>query len=336
MRHRGAVLAITVFLAAAPAARAERVLTTDTVTVGGVGKVLLPPVSDVAEANYVYNEALSAAATEGLERARALAHASGATLGGVEAIGGSEGRIRCESAAGERVPYTGVEPDFGEPERPIVVLDPADPPKTATPLVRSTQKQKRRRTHKALARTAEASSPTSCEVIGGLTLIFGLEAPGASGGSLVTADTVHLEGIGRVLLPTVSDVAEANYVYDEALTAAAADGLERARVVADASGAKLGGIEAISETPGSNVACKDAAGESVTYTGIEPDFGEPEPPEMALVPAEPKPAALPPARPKKKHKKRKTHKAIARKAQASTPTSCEVVGRLTLVYLLER
>lgn len=123
---------------------------------------------------------------------------------------------------------------------------------------------------------------------------------------------------------------------------AAADGLVKAKLLAEASGAKVGPIEAISERGNKDMECKNAAGESAPYKGVAPDSGTAESPTLAVRPAvAPVPPKAPkPAPSKKKKKKRKAterraDRVIARMAE-NVAVSCELTTEVSLIYNLAR
>ena len=166
-------------------------------------------------------------------------------------------------------------------------------------------------------------------------------APAAGAEEIQTVETVSVVGIGRVPIAPSATIAEADNVYHAALVQAAADGLLKARLLAEASGARVGGIEAISERGNKNVECKTAAGESASYKGAPPDSGSAEAPIVAVKPsAPPRPAAAPkPAHHVKKRKtrkgiRRKPHRVIARTAE-NTAASCELSTEVSLIYGLD-
>ena len=141
--------------------------------------------------------------------------------------------------------------------------------------------------------------------------------------------------------PTANPV-EANNDYHQALVQAVGDGLLKAQMVAAASGAHVGPIEAISEAGNRRIECKNAAGEHEggIYKGAEPDAGVAEAPTIAVQPGAPPKAVVvtvtkkPKAKAKgKAHRRiqRKRHGPIARKAEA-IPASCEITAELSLIY----
>jgi uncharacterized protein YggE len=161
-------------------------------------------------------------------------------------------------------------------------------------------------------------------------------APEAGAEEIQTVDTISVVGIGRVPIAPMANAAEADAVYHQALVQAAADGLLKARLLAEASGAKVGPIEAISERGDKEIECKGATGESATYRGARPDSGAAEAPTLAVKPAVPPQPAKPAAARKRKRKVagRKGHRFIARVAE-NTATSCELTTGVSLIYDLE-
>lgn len=162
-------------------------------------------------------------------------------------------------------------------------------------------------------------------------------APEARAEVIQTVDTVSVVGIGRVPVPVSATAPEADAAYHSSLTQAVGDGLLKARLLAEATGAKVGPIEAISEHGFRNVECKDAAGESASYKGVFPDAGSAEAPTLAVKPTVPPQPAKKPA----PTKKRKTRKGTERKrrtflarAAENTATSCELSTEVSLIYNL--
>jgi len=173
-------------LLTAPAAGAEELQSVHTISVVGVGYAPIPPMANRTEADVDYNQAMINAVANGLSKAQALAEAAGARVGSIEAISesGKRKETQCKNAAGESAPYKGIEPDAGTAEPPTIAVEPALPftvvsplavAKAPTPAKHKRKKHRRieRKTHRAIARTAE-SVATSCEVSSELTLIYGL------------------------------------------------------------------------------------------------------------------------------------------------------------------
>jgi hypothetical protein len=162
-------------------------------------------------------------------------------------------------------------------------------------------------------------------------------APWAGAEVIQTVQTVSVVGIGRVVMPVAADPAEADTVYHQALVQAVGDGLTKARLLTEATGAKVGPIEAISER-GREIECKTATGESASYKGAKPDSGSAEAPTLAVKPTIPPPAAAkrPPTKKRKTHKptRRGFHRFIARAAE-NTAASCELTTEVSLIYELE-
>lgn len=168
-----------------------------------------------------------------------------------------------------------------------------------------------------------------------------IAAPAAGAETIQTVDTISVVGIGRVPISPSATTAEADTVYHQALVQAAVDGSLKAHVLAEATGARVGPIEAISERGSKNVECKDAAGESASYKGATPDSGTAEATTVAVkLSAPPTPAS--PAHKAGHAKKRKTRKAIRRKTHRvlartaeNTAASCELGAELSLIFNLE-
>jgi hypothetical protein len=164
-------------------------------------------------------------------------------------------------------------------------------------------------------------------------------APTAGAEVIQTVDTISVVGIGRVAISPSANAVEADSVYHQALTQAAGDGLAKARLLAGATGARVGAVEAISERGAKSVQCKDSAGESATYKGSEPDAGVAEAPTIAVKPTIPPRPAIPARAPAKKRKtrkgtERKARRIIAHKAE-NTAATCELSTEVSLIYGLE-
>jgi len=167
---------------------------------------------------------------------------------------------------------------------------------------------------------------------------FLLAAPAAGAEVIQTVDTISVVGIGRVVISPVAAAPEADSVYHQALSQAVGDGLAKARLLAEATGAKVGPVEAISERGDKEIECKTATGEFASYKGAKPDSGSAEAPTLAVKPAI---AAQPPKRaPSKKKKprrpttKRAFRRVVARVAE-NVPASCELSTEVSLIYDLE-
>jgi uncharacterized protein YggE len=167
-------------------------------------------------------------------------------------------------------------------------------------------------------------------------------APAAGAEVIQTVNTVSVVGIGRVLISPTASPTEADAVYHQALVQAVGDGLAKARLLSEATGAKVGPIEAISER-GREFECHTSTGESARYGGSKPDSGTAEAPTLAVKPTvAPEPIRRPPAKPLAK-KKKKAHKSsrhgfrriTARMAEATTAANCELSTEVSLIYDLE-
>jgi hypothetical protein len=186
MKRWGAVLLfLATFVVVAPEASAEPTTTPvllNTVNVGGVGRVPISQTANAAEADAAYHQALLQAVSDGALKAQSLAGQTGAKLGAIAAISEDGGAVSCKSAEGrESGAYTGVEPDFGTGEpplvavgvqgglQPLVVSAPAKP----KPKKRKPRKAKERR---ALNTTARKADAVSCEVTSDVSLIYRLES----------------------------------------------------------------------------------------------------------------------------------------------------------------
>jgi hypothetical protein len=152
--------------------------------------------------------------------------------------------------------------------------------------------------------------------------------------------SVSVEGVANVPISQTADQASADAVYRQGLTAAIADGLEKATFFATATGAKVGSIEQIVEQGGS-IEC-DLPAEAGTdkeyepYNGLQPDFGSVPLAGTAAGYAAPAAPEVAVSRPKivtkksKKHKRK--HKATAKKAAEAV--HCTLSAQVVLSYLL--
>lgn len=188
MKRWGAVLLfLATFVAAAPAAGAEPTPTPtpvllNTVNVEGVGRVPISQTANAVEANTQYHAALLQAVADGALKAQSLAGQTGARLGAIAAISENGGAVTCRSPEGrESGAYTGVEPDFGTGQAPLVAvgLQSGVQPRVVT--VQAKPKPKRRKTRKAKERaarktTASKADVVTCEVASDVSLIYRLEA----------------------------------------------------------------------------------------------------------------------------------------------------------------
>lgn len=183
MKRCGVVLLAAMFVAVAPNAGAEQLVTVNTVTVGGIGRVPIPPSANPVEADAAYHQALSQAVADGMEQAGLLVAPTRAKLGPVDAISDNGGHVTCKNAANEFAPYEGAEPDIGPRGELVVAIAPTAVARTVVPLAppkRKTRKGERRKAiegkrRKAIARKAEASTATSCQVTSEVTVIVALE-----------------------------------------------------------------------------------------------------------------------------------------------------------------
>lgn len=178
-----------------------------------------------------------------------------------------------------------------------------------------------------------------------VSLLVAAPTAGAEVTQSQSVDTVSVAGVGRVPISPTANPVEANTAYHAALVQAVGDGLFKARMLAETSGAKVGPIEAISEAGRRSIECKNAAGESTgTYKGAEPDSGTALAPTIAVQPAAPpRPVRVSVTTKHKAGKgkgkshrriKRRSHGPLARKAEAG-PVSCEITSEVSLVYNLE-
>lgn len=159
---------------------------------------------------------------------------------------------------------------------------------------------------------------------------FLIPAQLAGAETITTVHTVSVVGIGRVPISLTANPVEANDAYHQALAQAVGDGALKASTVAAGAHARLGSIEAISES-GSTITCKNAEHESGFYKGAEPDSGSA---QGALVGVA---LAIPAKAPAKKkgatHKKTRRHRRLlAHKAELSPPPTCELTAQIDLIY----
>ena len=131
MRH-----ALTAMLAAAAAliavgmlgvasAEAPTVTPVRTVGVEGVGKAPIAQEANAAAADGAYRQAMTAAITDGQEKAQFLASHVGGTLGAVQSVVEENGGVECEAEGTEYERYLGVEPDFGSGRGGVAVAPEA-------------------------------------------------------------------------------------------------------------------------------------------------------------------------------------------------------------------
>jgi len=178
-------------LVAAPAAGAEEVRSVNTISVVGVGYAPIPPTASRAEAEVDYGSALINAVVNGFTKAEALAKATEAKVGPIEAVSenGRRAAVQCKNALGESAPYKGAEPDSGTAGAPTIAVEPALPVRVVAPVAAkkvtkpSPRKKKKHRriehkTRRVIAKKAETGEniATSCELSSEVLLIYGLEA----------------------------------------------------------------------------------------------------------------------------------------------------------------
>jgi hypothetical protein len=162
--------------------------------------------------------------------------------------------------------------------------------------------------------------------LGGTTEAYAVETP---------PPTVSVEGVANVSVSPTASQAEANLAYRQGLTAAIADGHEKAEFLATATGAGVGAIQQIIERGGS-IECVQPAEEGpltqyAQYDGAQPDFGSVEPSGSRFV-AAPEAATSPSIKTLKPRKKK--HKAKAKAKTAAASVSCTLSTQVVLSYLL--
>ena len=173
-------------------------------------------------------------------------------------------------------------------------------------------------------------------------------APAAGAEEVQSVNTISVVGIGYAPIPPTANRTEADVDYGQALINAVGEGFTKAQALAVAAGAKVGPIEAISESgKHREIQCKNAAGESAPYKGSEPDSGTALPPTIAVEPALPvrvvgpvlAKSVKPSTHKKKKHRRieHKSRKVIAKKAATgeNIAATCELSAEVTLIYGLE-
>jgi uncharacterized protein YggE len=134
--------------------------------------------------------------------------------------------------------------------------------------------------------------------------------------------TVSVEGVAGVPVAADASAQDANAAYRQGMAAAIADGQDKARFLAEKTGATLGVVQSVGEG-GGYIQCP---GEE-EYTGVQPDFGSGSPIiEARSVAAVKGPAPLP-RRSKPKHRKRHT-------AKRSAAQTCTLSTQVALVYQL--
>jgi len=175
MKRWGVALLVAVFVPVAPAAGAETIMTVNTVTTGGIGRVPISPGASAVEADSVYHQALSQAVGDALAQADALVAPTGQKLGPVDAIADNGGHVNCKNAAGESASYPGAEPDFGPTQSVVVAVAPTAPARTLIVVAPHKKTRKSRRARRAIARTAQASGAATCQVTSEVSLIVALE-----------------------------------------------------------------------------------------------------------------------------------------------------------------
>src|SRR5271166_5332971 len=75
-----------------------------------------------------------------------------------------------------------------------------------------------------------------------------LTAPAAGAEELQSVHTISVVGVGYAPIPPMANRTEADVDYNQAMINAVANGLSKAQALAEAAGARVGSIEAISES----------------------------------------------------------------------------------------
>jgi hypothetical protein len=141
--------------------------------------------------------------------------------------------------------------------------------------------------------------------------------------------TMSVQGVAGVSLAQGSNAADATAAYRQGMAAAVADGQGKAEFLAGKVGATLGSVQSVTEGGGS-IECKDEESNYVSYEGEQPDFGTTT--ERFVAP--PEAAASAPPR-KVARKRRRTRRPTAKKATASTASTCTLSAQVSLVYALD-
>jgi hypothetical protein len=133
-----------------------------TVSVVGRASVAISQNASQAEANAAYRQGLTAAITDGHEKAEFLAEKTGVKVGSIQQIGERGGSIECvlpaeEGPLTQYESYKGAQPDFGsvESDGGRFVAAPAAPP-AASPGNAGSRRRKRK------VRARKAAEAVSC------------------------------------------------------------------------------------------------------------------------------------------------------------------------------
>lgn len=165
-----------------------------------------------------------------------------------------------------------------------------------------------------------------------LAAAFLIPAQLAGAETITTVHTVSVVGIGRVPISLTANPVEANDAYRQALAQAVGDGALKASTVASQAHARLGSIEAISES-GSTILCKNPEREIGNYKGAEPDSGSAQGALVGVALAIPAKAPAPAKKKRATHKKTRRHRRLlAHKAELSPPPTCEITAQIDLIY----
>lgn len=134
--------------------------------------------------------------------------------------------------------------------------------------------------------------------------------------------TVSVQGVGSAPIAAEANAQDANAAYRQGMAAAIADGQDKARFLAEKTGATLGAVQSVGEG-GGYIQCP---GEE-EYTGVQPDFGSGAPViEARSVAAGKAPVSV---SHRSKPKRRKRHS-----AKKSTAQTCTLSTQIALVYQL--
>jgi hypothetical protein len=156
-------------------------------------------------------------------------------------------------------------------------------------------------------------------------LVMAAEAETTSSSTAPTSAalrTVSVEGVASAPVGSSASAEAATGVYRQAMAAAIADGLSKARFLAEKAGATLGQVQSIGEG-GGYIGCPTGT----EYEGAQPDFGYARGPVFSAAAA---PAAKGGATPTLHKAPTKHHR--RRSAKKAAAESCTLSTQVTLVY----
>ena len=146
-----------------------------TISVEGVSNVAISQTANQAEANTAYRRGLTAAISDGHEKAEFLAAGTGATVGAIQQVIERGGYIECaqpaeEGPLTEYQQYKGAEPDFGSVESSGSRFAVAPESAAGTRSTKTTKPKTKKKKHKAKAKKAAVA--VSCTVSTQLVLSY--------------------------------------------------------------------------------------------------------------------------------------------------------------------